>query len=62
MLGDRTAEQWIAQYASSHQNRVNRVCHTLGIPTILLSLAVFLGSIFVRRFWPYALKLGFIER
>ncbi|MGA7514200.1 MAG: DUF962 domain-containing protein [Candidatus Sulfotelmatobacter sp.] len=57
MLGNRTNEQWIAQYSSSHQNRVNRVCHTLGIPTIVLSIAVFLASIFLHRLWPYALAL-----
>ena len=57
MLGNRTNDQWIAQYSSSHQNRVNRLCHTLGIPTIVLSIAVFLASIFVHRLWPYALGL-----
>ena len=55
--GRRTNEQWIAQYATSHQHPVNRACHTLGIPAILLSLAVFLASIFIRRLWPYALAL-----
>jgi uncharacterized membrane protein YGL010W len=57
MLGNRTNEQWISQYSSSHQNRINRLCHTLGIPTIVLSIAVFLASIFVHRLWPYALGL-----
>jgi uncharacterized membrane protein YGL010W len=57
MLGNRTNEQWISQYSSSHQNRVNRACHTLGIPTIVLSVLLFLGSIFVHRLWPYALGL-----
>jgi len=57
MLGNRTNEQWIAQYSSSHQNRINRLCHTLGIPTIVLSIAVFLASTFVHRLWPYALAL-----
>ncbi|MGA2922945.1 MAG: DUF962 domain-containing protein [Candidatus Sulfotelmatobacter sp.] len=57
MLGNRTNEQWIAQYASSHQHPMNRLCHTLGIPTILLSVLVFLGSIFVHWLWPYALAL-----
>jgi hypothetical protein len=55
--GNRTNEQWIAQYASSHRHPVNRACHTLGIPTILLSVAVFLASIFFHRLWPYALAL-----
>jgi uncharacterized membrane protein YGL010W len=49
MLGGRTSEEWIAQYSSSHQNPVNRACHTLGIPTILLSVAVFVAAIFVHR-------------
>jgi uncharacterized membrane protein YGL010W len=57
MLGGRTNEQWIAQYAGSHQHPVNRVCHTLGIPAILVSLALFLGSIFMHRLWLYALAL-----
>jgi uncharacterized membrane protein YGL010W len=57
MLGNRTSEQWIAQYASSHQNPINRACHTLGIPTILLSLPVFISGIFVHRMLPYALGL-----
>jgi uncharacterized membrane protein YGL010W len=57
MLGNRTHEQWISQYSSSHQNRINRLCHTLGIPTIVLSIAIFIASIFLHRFWPYALGL-----
>jgi len=57
MLGGRTNEQWIAQYASSHQHPVNRICHTLGIPAILISLGLLLISIFVHRLWFYALAL-----
>ena len=57
MLGNRTNEQWISQYASSHQHPVNRACHTLGIPTIVLSVLVFLVSIFFHHLWPYALAL-----
>ncbi len=57
MLGNRTNEQWIAQYASSHQHRVNRACHTLGIPLILISVVLFVASIFIHRLWAYALVL-----
>ena len=57
MFGGRTNEQWIAQYSGSHQHPVNRLCHTLGIPGILVSLALFLGGIFVHRLWLYALVL-----
>jgi uncharacterized membrane protein YGL010W len=57
MLGGRTNEQWVSQYAGSHQHPVNRVCHTLGIPAILVSLGLFLLSIFIHRLWLYALVL-----
>jgi uncharacterized membrane protein YGL010W len=62
VLGGRTNDpindQWIAQYGSSHQHPVNRLCHTLGIPTILLSLPLFIASIFFHhRLWLYALAL-----
>ena len=40
MLGNRSNEQWIAQYASSHQHPLNRACHTLGIPTILMGFGL----------------------
>ncbi len=45
MMGGRTSEQWIAQYASSHQHPVNRACHTLGIPTIVVALGLFALSV-----------------
>src|ERR1700719_758965 len=57
VLGGRSNEQWIAQYGSSHQHPVNRVCHTLGIPTILLSVPLFIVGIFYHRLWLYALAL-----
>jgi uncharacterized membrane protein YGL010W len=57
MLGHRTNEQWVAQYSISHQHPVNRACHILGIPVILLSILLFLVSIFSHRLWPYALGL-----
>jgi uncharacterized membrane protein YGL010W len=57
MLGSRSNEQWVAQYAASHQHPVNRLCHTLGIPAILVSLVGFLASIFIHWLWPYALGL-----
>ncbi|HTY84338.1 MAG TPA: DUF962 domain-containing protein [Silvibacterium sp.] len=57
MLGQRTSQEWIAQYATSHQHPVNRFCHTFGIPLILVSLAAAVASIFVHRLWIVALAL-----
>ena len=36
MLGNRSWNDWIAQYSESHQNGVNRLCHTFGIPMIAI--------------------------
>jgi uncharacterized membrane protein YGL010W len=55
MFGGRTSEQWIAQYASSHQHPVNRTCHTFGVPIIVISLAMFLASIGFHPLWKWAL-------
>jgi len=60
MLDGRSSEQWVAQYASSHQHKVNRMCHTLGIPTILVSLGFALAGFLVHRLWLYALALFLI--
>jgi uncharacterized membrane protein YGL010W len=51
-LGGKTSEEWIAQYAQSHQHPINRFCHTIGIPTILVSLAVAVAG-----FWRTAAAL-----
>ncbi len=40
MPGNRSSEEWVARYATSHMHPVNRACHTVGIPLIVLSLLV----------------------
>lgn len=57
MLGGRTSEEWIALYASSHQHPANRFCHTFGIPLIVISLILFVASIFAREALLYAVAL-----
>jgi uncharacterized membrane protein YGL010W len=57
MLGNRSSAEWIAQYATSHQHPVNRACHTLGIPTILVSVVLFAATFFYHRLWIYAAAL-----
>lgn len=57
MLGNRTSEEWIAQYSTSHQNRLNRICHTVGIPLIALSIVLAVVAIFVAGLWKVALAL-----
>jgi uncharacterized membrane protein YGL010W len=57
MLGGRTSQEWVAQYSQSHQHPVNRLCHTFGIPTILLSLAVAAAGFVYHALWFVALAL-----
>lgn len=56
-LGGKSWDEWIAQYATSHQNPVNRVCHTIGIPLIAVSIPFFLVGIWVPGFWRIPLTL-----
>ncbi len=57
MLGGRSWDDWIASYATSHQHPVNRFCHTVGIPLIVLSLPLAGVALFVSGFWPVPLAM-----
>ncbi len=57
MLGNRPMSEWISRYAESHQHPVNRICHTIGIPLIALSVPLFIVAIFIEGFWPVPLTL-----
>ena len=56
-LGNRSMEEWVAQYAQSHQNRFNRLCHTVGIPLIAVSVILLLISRLVPGLWRIGLAL-----
>jgi uncharacterized membrane protein YGL010W len=51
MWGGRSADEWVRQYARSHQHPVNRACHTVGIPLIALSVPLAVASPWVRGLW-----------
>ena len=57
MLGNRPLNDWIAQYEQSHLHPFNRLCHTIGIPLIVLSLPLFVVALFLPGFWPVPLSL-----
>jgi uncharacterized membrane protein YGL010W len=57
MFFGRSWSDWIAQYSTSHQNQINRVCHTIGIPMIILSLLLLPVTIFVAGFWRIPVAL-----
>lgn len=57
MFGGQTSEEWVAKYQRSHQHPVNRLCHTYGIPTILISVALFAAGFLRHRLWWWAFAL-----
>ena len=57
MLGGKSWDEWIEQYSDSHQHPFNRLCHTLGIPLIALSIPLFGVAIFVDGFWKVPLAM-----
>jgi uncharacterized membrane protein YGL010W len=51
------ADDLVTRYAASHQHPVNRFCHTIGIPLIGVSIALFAASLFIAGAWRLALAL-----
>lgn len=56
-LGNRSMDEWVGQYAESHQHPINRVCHTIGIPMIAISVLLLVASIFVHGLWRWGVGL-----
>ena len=56
-MGNRTWNEWIAQYSQSHQNPVNRFCHTLGIPMIVVALLAIPWLLVEPRRWIWPTTL-----
>jgi len=57
MLGNRSSQEWIAEYAEGHQHPVNRACHTIGIPMIALSIVLLVPALFVAGLWKLSAAL-----
>jgi uncharacterized membrane protein YGL010W len=54
MLAGKPWDEWIAQYAQSHQHPVNRTCHTIGIPLIVVSIPLFVLGLAAPVLWAVA--------
>ena len=57
LMSERGWPDWIAEYAKSHQHPVNRLCHTIGIPLIAVSVVAFVAGLVVPRLWTLAAAL-----
>ena len=57
LMSPRGWDDWVAEYAQSHQHPTNRWCHTIGIPMIALSVIIFVAELVVPGAWKLALAL-----
>jgi uncharacterized membrane protein YGL010W len=57
LFSTRTWQDWIAEYERAHQHPVNRLSHTLGIPSVATSVALAPVSIFVPALRPVVVGL-----
>ena len=59
MSHEHTHEQrdWVGEYSEAHRHPVNRLCHSFGIPMIVVSLLLAVGAIYVGPLWIYAVVL-----
>jgi uncharacterized membrane protein YGL010W len=57
MLGNKTSEEWIAEYSESHQHPINKLMHTIGIPMIAVSILLVPPAFFISGFWMIPLTL-----
>ena len=48
---------WVGEYSEAHRHPLNRLCHSLGIPMIVVSLLLAVGAMYVRALWTYAVGL-----
>lgn len=57
MMGGKSWDEWIEEYAESHQHPLNRLTHAFGIPMIAVSLLLIPPSFFIGGAWRIALGL-----
>ena len=57
LFRDVPMDAWVDRYEKSHQNPINRVFHTFGVPMIAVSIPLFLIAPLVRGFWKIPLSL-----
>ena len=57
MMGGKSWDDWIEEYSHGHENKVNRLMHSIGIPMITLSLLMIPFCFFVTNLWMVAVSL-----
>jgi uncharacterized membrane protein YGL010W len=50
-------DEWVARYSQSHQHPVNKACHFIGIPMIVISLLLAVPALLWHALWIPAMVL-----
>lgn len=57
LMGTRSSDEWLRQYARSHEHPTNRFCHTIGIPMVAASVVLGAASLAFSGLRPLAAGL-----
>ena len=57
LMSTRSWQDWLTQYAASHQHPVNRFCHTIGIPLVVSSFLTAPVFVLAPELWPVPVAL-----
>jgi len=47
-MGGKSWDEWVEEYSLSHQNRINQITHSIGIPMIVISLVAAVVGLFMK--------------
>jgi uncharacterized membrane protein YGL010W len=47
-FGGKGWDQWLEEYSRSHRHPVNRACHSIGIPLIVISMGLAIIGLLLR--------------
>lgn len=57
LMSTRSWDEWLEQYARSHEHPANRFCHTIGIPMVASSVVLAAAALLVPSLWLFAAAL-----
>lgn len=57
LFSNKSWDEWISEYGESHTHPTNRLCHSIGIPMIAVSLLVLLAGLLYAPLWQLGVLL-----
>ncbi|MFM8440542.1 MAG: Mpo1-like protein [Acidobacteriota bacterium] len=57
-MGGKSWDEWVEEYSLSHQNRINQITHSIGIPMIVISLVAAVVGLFMNLTVPLYISVA----